>query len=151
MQRTRKPDRILSSMPRRAADAGRSKVGRSAEAVEKPQIRSFCDFPWPAICWFLTILKSHALALDTFSTASLSWLNFWSPKNSRDQNHLCNNVRTFGGFGYGTYSAIFLLTQMGNFAILASSFSCPQKSNLTSWPRTSGGFMKWIFQKMPIW
>jgi hypothetical protein len=42
-------------------------------------------------------------------------------KKLRDANHLCNNARKLGSYGYGTYSTIFLLTQIGDFDTLSSS------------------------------
>ena len=50
----------------------------------------------------------------------------------------------------GAISAISPLTQIENFDILASSLSYLQMYYLTTCPLTSGGFMKWIFQKMPM-
>jgi len=55
----------------------------------------------------------------------LSWLKFGMSNKPRYTNHLCNNVSKYLSFNNGTYSAIFILTQMGDFDTLALSVSYP--------------------------
>ena len=47
------------------------------------------------------------------------------PINSIYLSHIFNRLKYFSGAEIGTYSAIFLLTQMGEFDTLASSLSYP--------------------------